>query len=236
MSNSKKLKLFYLQILFIITIKLYTVSTVESVSMAFKENNNRPSTVKDLSKRVSNKMSFINSISFSFTQTTFIAETTQTVKADVYFKKPDKVKIKYYEPEKQEICINEGYLYTYIPKIKQATRQKTGNIDELLGVTTSVILSTDTFGILKKGYLLKLISDKDTVYSAMLEARPRYVKNFDRIIIYFKESSYLPGKAVVTADNFMSETVFSDYNINPVFEGEMFSLNSGKNIKVINIE
>ena len=86
--------------------------------------------VEELSKQITERMSKVRTISFSFQQNTFIADSTQTIKAEVFFKRPDKLKIIYQKPHIQEIYFSDGYLFTYIPEIKQATVQKNDNITD----------------------------------------------------------------------------------------------------------
>jgi outer membrane lipoprotein-sorting protein len=216
--------------LFIFTANSYAAALGTSVN----SSNVKISTVEELQNTVNSKMSQVNTISFSFTQMTYIAESTQVVKADVYFKKPDNLKVKYYKPQVQEIYLTGGYLYTYIPKIKQSTRQKSNDINDLLGVTTSVILSSESFSILKRDYKLDIIPDGRT--NTSLLAVPIRKSNFDKMIITFVNNTGLPQKTVISSSHFNSETIFTDYVINPALSEDYFDFKPEKGTNIINID
>ena len=76
------------------------------------------STVEDLFAGVSEKVGSINTIQFSFSQNIHIADSTQTVKADVLFRRPDSLRVKYSQPQVQEIYYYEGYIYDVVHEIK----------------------------------------------------------------------------------------------------------------------
>lgn len=198
--------------------------------------NNEITSVEELSRQVTEKMNAIKTISFSFMQNTFIADSTQTIRAEVLFKKPDNLKIRYHQPQVQEIYSSNGYLYTYIPEIRQATRQKIDNIDDLLGITPSVILSSDSFRLLKKGFKLRLTTSPKSKNSISLEPLPVNTAGFDSMVITFNNNTGLPEMTVVTAPNFKSITLFTDYTVNPDLDKARFDFNPGNNVNIINID
>lgn len=232
--SRKLISFFYL----IITCSLFPASILcagigSTVSLS---NKNKITSLEAFFQHVTEKMNKIKTISFSFRQNTFIAGSTQTIMAEVFFKKPDNLKIKYHQPQVQEIYFSNRYLYTYIPEIKQATRQKNNNINDLLGITPSVILSSDSFGLLKKDFKLKLIPPPGNQNFISLESLPVNRDDFDRMVITFDNNTGLPEMTVVTAPNFKSITVFTDYIINSTLDESHFNFNPGKDVNVINID
>ncbi len=112
--------------------------------------------VETLKKKISGRMSDVKTVSFNFVQKTHIAQSTQTVAAAVYFRRPEELVLKYTRPDIQEIYISTVAIFTYIPSIGQATKQsrEQGNIDNIAGVTLSVIFNGNSFGYLDKNFSL----------------------------------------------------------------------------------
>ncbi|MFH1415008.1 MAG: outer membrane lipoprotein carrier protein LolA [Elusimicrobiota bacterium] len=175
----------------------------------------------------------IETISFSFHQNTYLAGSTHTVKAEVFFKKPDMLKVKYTKPQKQEIYFFHGKLYTYIPSIKQATVQECTDFSSLLGVTVSMLFSPDSFEILKNKFELSIA---DNSAGMILEAVPHDRKDFNRMVIQFYEITYFPAKTVVTAEHIRSVTVFDNYVSNPQFNEDYFNFKPATDVNVIYID
>ncbi len=192
--------------------------------------------VEELSKQITEKMSKVRTISFSFQQNTFIADSTQTIKAEVFFKRPDNLKIIYQKPHIQEIYFSDGYLFTYIPEIKQATKQKSNNFIDMLGVTTSVILSSDSFGLLKKDFKLSVNENGKNRESIRTVPILSTKYNFDNMIIFFNTDTYLPEETVVYAPNFKSVTIFTNYILNPVLNDDCFRFKAGNDVNILDIE
>ncbi len=192
--------------------------------------------VEELSKQITERMSKVRTISFSFQQNTFIADSTQTIKAEVFFKRPDNLKIIYQKPHIQEIYFSDGYLFTYIPEIKQATKQKSNNFIDMLGVTTSVILSSDSFGLLKKNFKLSVNENRKNGKSIRTVPILSTEYNFDNMIIFFNTDTYLPEETVVYAPNFKSVTIFTNYILNPVLNDDCFSFKAGNDVNILDFE
>jgi len=187
------------------------------------------SSVDELAAAFDASIKRIKTLSFSFHQNTYLAGSTHTVKAEVFFRKPDMLKVKYTKPQRQEIYFFHGKLYTYIPSIKQATVQEYADFSSLLGVTASVLLSPDSFGILKDKFDL-------SIEDMALEAVPHDRKDFNRMIIQFHETTYFPAKTVVTAEHVRSVTFFGGYLSNPELDEEYFDFKPAGDVNVIYVD
>jgi len=189
--------------------------------------------MEEVSRLINEKSKEIKSLNFNFVQTTYIAESTQTVKAQVVFKKPDKIRISYSEPREQIVIYNAGFLYTYIPEIRQMTKQKAPDMDQILGVSPSLILSPGSIKELKKKYNLKAENKNGTI---VLNAEPVGNGSFDEMKIYINAEKMLPEKTVVTAPNLISETDFEYRQLNPEISEEVFSITESEEVNLIEIE
>lgn len=193
-------------------------------------------TIETLSKKITAEMSSIKTYAFTIHQNTYIAGSTQTVIADIKFMRPDKLYIRYRQPQVQEVIFNQGVLYTYIPEIRQATRQKRDNIEEILGITPSIIISSEPFKLLKNNFKLS-IRDSDVSDNAILiEAVPIKRNDFEKIDIFFNPDTYLLEKTVFIARNFKSVTNFTGYKINFDIEEDYFNFSPGKKVNIIEID
>ena len=190
-------------------------------------------TVEGLFAGISDKVGSINTIKFSFTQNIYIADSTQTVKADVLFRRPDSLCVKYSQPQVQEIYYHEGYMYTYLPKIGQATRQKRDAVADLLGITTSIILAEKPLANLRQKFRLSIVNDN----SVILRAEPvDPAMEFDDMTISFNASTFLPVNTIVKASYFSSQTHFSQYSVNPEIDDSSFEFEPSEKVNVIEID
>ncbi|MFC2062208.1 outer membrane lipoprotein carrier protein LolA [Elusimicrobiota bacterium] len=206
-----------------------------NLAKAMDEAPEKALNTAEFSREVNEKMGGIKTFNFTFRQNTYIADSTQTVVAEVSFERPDKLYVKYSEPQTQEFIFNKGTLYTYIPEIKQATSQKKDDISNVLGVTPSVILSGDSFHLLEKDFNLSVNTSGKHKNMVLLEAFPVNRDDFDKMVIFFNGDTLLPEKTVVTAPNFKSVTSFTEYKLNLQFGEDYFDFNPDKEVNIIEI-
>ncbi|MDA3793325.1 MAG: outer-membrane lipoprotein carrier protein LolA [Elusimicrobia bacterium] len=194
-----------------------------------------PIPIAQLKEKISNRMEKIDTVSFNFNQKTYMAKSTQTVEATVHFRRPEDLILKYRRPDVQEIYISSASLFTYIPSIKQATKQSRkgdSDISNMAGITLSVIFSEDSFKYLKKEFHLKAFEFKDYL---MMQAEPIADAEYEMMEIYFSKEDYYPVKTIVEADNFKSVTTFNGYDSNREYKKNFFKFNPGKEINLIEI-
>ncbi|MBN2407147.1 MAG: outer membrane lipoprotein carrier protein LolA [Elusimicrobia bacterium] len=187
------------------------------------------------SSELSEKMKSVDAVAFSFRQDIFAGDSTQTIKASVDFKKPDRVYIRYTAPQRQEVICNGEYLYTYIPEIKQATRQKREDVGNLLGITPSLIMSENSIGELKKDYNISFSRPAGAENTVLMELVPFDKRDFDRMVITFSRDTYMPLKTVISAPNVKSVTDFTDYTLNKAFSDDYFRLKPAEKINIIEL-
>lgn len=219
----------------IILFFLYLVVLHKSILVADLGKTENKESIDKFSSRINETMTSINTISFSFRQNTYFAKSTQTVVADVSFRRPDSLKVIYTEPQHQEITFSNGYLYTYIPAIKQATMQQKDNFSDLLGITHSIIFSTESFGKLKKDFNLNIETGRENSTSIYLESKSSERAHFEIMEISFSNKSLLPEQTIVKAPNIRSVTVFDNYTLNPPIGNKHFEPDFDKDINVIEI-
>jgi len=183
-------------------------------------------------KELAEKMNLIEDISFSFEQKTYIDRSTQTVKADVFFRRPDYMKIIYSEPRKQELYYYEGNLYTFIPGISQATKQRKKGLTDLLGASASLIFTGGDLSRLKSDYGLSFTEEENPI----LKARPLKEAGYDLLEVGFEKESLLPKQTVVTAPHIRSVTEFSEYTVNSGLSEEDFLFAPSGRINLIEID
>ena len=174
--------------------------------------------VTELSQRISRRFHDVQSLSFSWTQKTYIAKSTEIVSAEVLYIKPDKLHIKYTSPFEQEIIFTDGYLYTYVPEINQAIKQKKDSISDIAGITPSLLLSTEPFKLMESDFSISIINGKSDFIR--LKAVPIEKNNFDSITIFFDPDTLFVMKTKIIAANITSETTFkwgqTPFNLNSV--------------------
>ncbi|MGM0441888.1 MAG: LolA family protein [Elusimicrobiota bacterium] len=186
-------------------------------------------------QQLKEKMKKTETVSFGFLQNSYIADSTRTVKSEIKFKRPEKLFIKYTEPSPQNIIFSSNTLITYVPSIKQATRQNRKSISGILGTSASLIISDTPFKDLEQNF--DLTGFKISSATAVIRAVPRGKHNFEKMNIYINQSSYLPIRTVVSGDNFKSITEFKDYRINLELKDSVFTFDrKDEEINIINID
>ncbi len=186
--------------------------------------------------RLREHMKEVDTISFDFLQKSYIAASTRTVKAKIKFKRPEKLFMKYTRPSPQNIIFSEGTLYTYVPSINQATRQKSKSISGILGTSASLIISDTPFEDLSQNFSLTGYKINSDLFLLRAEPLQKQKHNFEHMDIFVNTARYLPRKTVVTGENFKSVTEFSEYKINLQLEDSIFSLKEEEGINIINIK
>ncbi len=179
------------------------------------------------------RISSIHDLSFGFTQVTYAAGSTQTVKAEVFFNRPGSIRVNYKLPRKQEIIYTEETLYTYIPAINQATRQRREDITDILGAAPSVIFSTGAFTRLRKEFDIT-VSGSDELLR--FEAVPLVERGYDRLRVELCAESFLPLRSDVKAVSLVSETEFEDYRINTGLDEDIFRFHPPPGTGVIELD
>lgn len=182
---------------------------------------------------LSEKMDRIKDLSFRFRQDTVVAGSTQTVEAGVRFRRPDSVRVTYSSPQEQDIFLHGGSLYTYIPRIRQATKHSREDASDILGVASSVILSTGSISRLKRDYEVSIYQQGETFF---LEAVPRKGMNYDLLVIEFPAATLLPQRTTVTAEHLKSVTEFSGYVINEGLDEEVFKFEPPRGTRIIELD
>ncbi|MEA3505918.1 MAG: outer-membrane lipoprotein carrier protein LolA [Elusimicrobiota bacterium] len=189
----------------------------------------------ELKSNVSRKMEKADTLRFKFNQETLMGGSTGTVSAEVYFRRPENLILKYTEPDVQEIYISSAAVYTYIPSIAQATSQKrkTGEIATIAGVTLSVIFGREPFKYLEENFKLEAYELGDFI---KLDGYPKSQATYEKISIYFSKTDYYPVITTVSAQNFKSVTTFSNYRKNREFKKDFFKFNPGSEVNLIKID
>jgi len=182
------------------------------------------------------KIESIESLSFGFTQKTFIADSTHTVKADVYYRRPGYLLIDYSKPQQQQVLLKDGKLYTYIPAIKQATRQPAGNIENILGTAPSIIVSTRAVSEFEKKFKSHIDEKHSDHRILLLVSQPRIPVNYKRIEISIDRDTLFPVISKLYSENFESITLYSSYKVNVPMKDSLFEINKDPAIKIIEIE
>ncbi|MFW6172361.1 MAG: LolA family protein [Elusimicrobiota bacterium] len=206
---------------------------------SFAEENSGYEEIKgidELKNKVSSVLKKTDSIKFVLHQNTYIGTSTNTIKAEVYFEKPDKLKVKYTQPQVQEIIYSQGYLYTYVPEISQVTRQKREGISDVLGVSPSILLKDGSFENLKNDFDLEINKEKSTKDFICLQAEPLNRQDIEKMNIFFSRESFLVKKNVLYADNLKSVTEFNDYVLDPEVGKDFFSVEFPEDVNIIKIE
>ncbi len=187
----------------------------------------------DFEGKLKGNMSGVDNLKFSFRQDVFAAGSTQTVKARVYFSRPESIRIEYSEPQEQVIVFSGGELYTYIPAIRQATKHRRSGIPDILGAAASVILSEDPLGKLREDFDIS-VQKSGGLY--VLSGLPSRDLNYDLIEIEFPADTMLPSRTSVTARHLVSVTEFRDYIINPGIDESIFRFTPPRGTNIIELE
>lgn len=188
-----------------------------------------------LINKLHSKMKEIKSVVFDMEQNIFIAGSTQTVAANISFKRPETIKIVYSKPHIQEIFFNDGSLYTYIPEIKQATKQQYSNINDILGYTPSLIFSEEPLKKETQDYIMSITKSAYGGYIA-LQLLTKNESKSQKFTIFINPDTFLPEKTVFTSPNIQSITVFTGYKINTLKNNDELTFNHGDDINTIVIE
>ncbi len=180
------------------------------------------------------EVSEINDISFEFTQKVFVAGATDTVKAEVVYKRPNFFHVRYTEPVRQELYFDGKDLVTYTPRIRQAVARKTDYNDEILGVSVSLIYSSSGLENLENSHRLELKETGNDTIS--IRAVPRTAREYTEMIIEFDSETLRPLKTAVVSEYASSVTEFENYRINSGVEKERFIFIPPDNVNFIRIE
>ncbi|MFC2048852.1 outer membrane lipoprotein carrier protein LolA [Elusimicrobiota bacterium] len=192
-------------------------------------------TVSDISDKLEKSKASLKTLSFTFTQNTYIAGSTQTVQANVFFQKPDKLKIIYKTPQIQEIILADGNLYTYVPKIKQITKQRTSLRKDVLGTIPSLFFCDDPLQLIRKRFDLKVI-DKKHKNEYSLIATPLTGEEFNNMLVEFDKNNCFPIRSLLKSEYLTSETIYGSYRINPNLSPEFFNVELSDDINLITID
>ncbi|MGM0567654.1 MAG: LolA family protein [Elusimicrobiota bacterium] len=192
--------------------------------------------IEILSEKLIEKTEKIDDIIFEFEQDIFIAGSTDTVKAKVFYKKPGSFFISYTEPVIQEIYFDGEKLITYIPRLRQATSQIKKDAEEMLGISADLIFSPRGLEGLKENHNLNIENIDSEKDSIVLEALPHEKTEYENMFITFDLETLRPVKTVVSAPHTESVTVFKNYKINTGLEKEKFEFQPPEGIEILKID
>ncbi len=206
------------------------------IGVDIKPENKTTDRLTELSQKIIEKLEDVRTLSFTFTQLTHFAGSTTTLKAEVHYKYPDNLYIKYILPHKQEIIFSNGYLYTYIPEIKQVTKQINKNFNDIIASPMMLAISPTSFNQFMKDFNMRILNEDTEKKVITVEAIPKLSSDFDKMKMTFSTENYLLTKLKLFAPNFKSETLFFNYELNPYFEDGFFKFEPSPGVNIIEIK
>ena len=190
--------------------------------------------LKQFSKRLYEETAEIDDVTFEFTQKIYVAGSTDTVKAEVFYKRPGLFFVSYTRPAVQEIYFDGEHLITYTPRIRQATSRKVDFNNRILGVSAGIIFSSEGLEDLKKDHKIQMAEEEEGVVK--IEAVPHQKREYEKMFISFDSKTMLPFQARTTAPHASSVTRFKNYRLNSSLEEDVFHFEPPDNVDFIRLD
>jgi outer membrane lipoprotein carrier protein len=183
--------------------------------------------MEDVSKTVNTlKADYIQKIFFTSTQE------KQESSGALFLKKPNSIYIQQRVPQEQHLYIDAKNITIYTPENEQAVIDSLKNIFNGDFVPSTIINLGNNWRKIKKTNLISLVEDNEK--HTAITITPVENKNCN-IKIYISKITMYPVKATVESEGVISEIIFKNYVINPVFDKNIFKFNIPDNVEIIKL-
>lgn len=198
--------------------------------------------ITDLLQKINQKVQTISDFTAAILQENFdFAQNTVTKHSGkVFFKKPDKLRIKYDSPSGEEVFFDGKYLLTYIPEINQVSKQRIENLNIPIYFIFMESVTKDNIEKFKKENHITPVLDRvvNGIKTYLVKIRPR---NPDATYIeqsfWIDQKTYLPVRVRVL-DKFgnVTTTTFSNIKCNIGLQNKDFTFNIPEGAEIIELE
>lgn len=198
--------------------------------------------ITDLLQKINQKVQTISDFTANITQENFdFAQNTVTkYSGKVFFKKPDKLRIKYDSPSGEEIFFDGKYLLTYIPEINQVSKQKIENLNIPIYFIFMDSVTKDNIEKFKKENHITPVLDRvvNGIKTYLVKIRPR---NPDATYIeqsfWIDQKTYLPVRVrVLDRLGNVTTTTFLNIKCNVGLQNKDFVFTIPEGAEIIELE
>ena len=188
--------------------------------------------LQDLLVRVDARLSSLQSLSASFSQTREIKFTGEKIQAKgkLYLRKPKEILLEYTEPERQRLLVKNSVVMLYIPSLNQIQRFNLGASKE----GQDLFIFWEPLGNLEKRFTITPGKQKDSRLRYIELVPKEEAMGFRKLTLGIDADLLLPRVIEVEeAGGDVARMVLSNVKVNVGFSRSLFELNVGKGVEVI---